>query len=679
MVFAPHSMAQEKAQEPEQYVKVRLLSERSAVGPGQDIWIGIEQSIHPGWHTYWRNPGDSGSAPRVDWTLPDDWKISDIHWPAPEKIPYDPLLNYGYSGNVILLQKLTTPPIMKGGPVTLTADFEVLVCKEICIPEFGTYTLTLNDPENMNENNEAYLASAREKLPVPSTVSAVFSERDGTLEVRLSEWPEDIAAETLELFPLEWGLIENTAPLQTRMDNGALILSQDRADRPLNDIKQTDFVITGKGADGNRHAYQITASAEGTPAPGTESSPLPALLGALFFALLGGMILNLMPCVFPVLSLKALSLSKNANKKDQTPARRSGLAYTAGVVLSFLAIAGILIALKAAGAQIGWGFQLQNPVVVSLLAYLLFIIGLNLSGLFEISGHFGNVGNKLTQGTDITASFFSGVLATIVATPCTAPFMAAALGYALTQPAYISLLIFAVLGLGLALPYLALSYTPSLGKMLPKPGKWMETFRQLLAFPMFASAAWLVWVVSQQTGSMGMLGVLMGLVLIAFAFWLIQHQPKDSNRKILVLVLAALTFLTAFALLPKDTVAVKQQHEISFGEPFSHAALNEYLQGDDPVFVEMTAAWCITCKANHKIAIDIPQTRQIFAEKNVKYLVGDWTNQDPNITEYLNTFDRNGVPLYVYYGPRDDVTKKRPQPNVLPQLLTPGIVKDRIK
>lgn len=679
--------------EPERYVKIRLLPERGHIGPGEEMWVAVEQSIYPGWHTYWKNPGDSGAAPTVQWNLPEGFEIGPVQYPVPEKIPYGPLVNYGYSDNVILLQKLKAPENIPEGPLTLSADVEVLVCKEICIPERGYYGMILNGPRDAWEDNSAYLARAVEKLPRETGWRAEYAQRGGEfiLKVTLPEKDRpEIDAADLSFFPADWGIIENAAPQKIDLRKNNIIVRQKRGERALDAIDELNGVLVlDKDA---QKAVKLSAvpglagafaeTLENLPAalkgPDVEKGTA-TLAVALVFALIGGIILNLMPCVFPVLSIKALSLIKLSEKHPER-ARLNGLAYTAGVVLSFLAVAGILIAFKAAGSQIGWGFQLQNPAIVGGLAYLLFIIGLNLAGFFEISGHFGNLGNKLAGGEGLLSAFFTGILATIVATPCTAPFMAAALGFALIQPAYVALLIFGVLGFGLALPYLVLSFIPALRTRLPKPGHWMVTFRQFLAFPMFASSAWLIWVLSQQAGPVGVLGALMGLVLIAFGLWLLRL----SGGKLWLILLAALSFLLALGTLPAQTVSAVPvtagaEKPAEFGRAFTPDKLEELLQnGTRPVFVEMTAAWCITCKLNHAAALNIKSTKALFDKNDIAYLVGDWTNQDETITQYLNSFGRNGVPLYVYYGPRDEETGKRPDPVVLPQILTPGTVKNAL-
>ncbi len=678
-VLSP-ALAQES--KPDQYVKIRLLPERNVVRGGDDIMIGIEQSIYPGWHTYWINPGDSGAAPRIEWALPDGSSIGDIHWPAPDKIPYGPLMNFGYSDNVILLQKLSLPKDIPVGPITLTARVEILVCKDICIPEFGEYELVLNDPLAPKEDNNAYLMAAQRKLPVPVPWNAAYDVQGENVVLKLETGSaailENIEPGSFDFFPVEWGLISNPGKMKMEIRGGDLILTQLKGERSLNELNSVPSVLAFTNSAGERQAVSFIA-AHGDIARVKTASAASGLVKALLLALLGGLILNLMPCVFPVLSIKALSLAKAA-EKEAAHVRLSGLSYTAGVVLSFVAIAAGLIALKSAGAGIGWGFQLQDPLVVALLAYLLFIIGLNLTGVFEISGHFGTLGDRLTQGTGLTSAFFTGVLATLVATPCTAPFMAAAVGYALIQPAFVALSIFAALGLGLALPYLILSFVPALQRVLPKPGAWMETFRQFLAFPMFASSVWLVWVLSQQTDAMGLLHILIGLVMLAFGFWLLNHSPGKITARSIVQILAALAFLSAAALLPfgdkKNEPA--RVESLSFGEEYSPARLANLLLSDEPVFVEMTAAWCITCKVNHAVAINTQEIKSLFAKKNIRYLVGDWTNYDESITDYLNSYGRSGVPIYVYYGPRDIVTGERPEAKLLPQILTPGIVAEAV-
>lgn len=690
VLAAMPAYAENPAEEP--HVKIRLLPERSEIKPGETITIGIKQTIDPHWHTYWLNPGDSGVAPEITWTLPENFAAGEIEWPTPHKIPFGPLTNYGYEDHAVLLQSLTIPAHLPEGALTLKAEITVLVCKDICIPETSTHTLTFNDSTNVD--NSALITEARAKLPRTTDWPATYTEEKGDLIVTINSTNsgelQDIQADTPALIPYEWGLVDNTAATSAKAESNHMALRQKRGDRALGEISSIRTLLTYTDKNGQYQGVTLIASpaaaaatvtAPPNPAPVTKSI---SMLTALFFALVGGLILNLMPCVFPVLSLKAISLSKMSDK-EQTHAAASGLAYTAGIILTFALIAGILMALKSAGAQIGWGFQLQSPVVVYALALLLFVIGLNLSGVFLLQGGFTNAGQKLTQQSGLRGAFFTGVLATLVATPCTAPFMGAAMGYALTQSAVAGMTIFIALGLGLALPYLLLTLVPPLRKMLPRPGHWMQTFKEFLAFPMYASAAWLVWVFAQQTGSMAILAALFGMVAVAFTLWAWPRRPQQKTARAVTTLLILLTlaggltigFDEAFKPAAKTDTAVMASD--GFWEHFSQSRLDELLQGNDPIFVDMTAAWCITCKMNERIALNIPETRALFTAQNIKALQGDWTNQNPEITKFLESHGRKGVPLYVFYGPRDPAAGTRPAPEILPQILTPAIVADAVQ
>lgn len=675
----------------EKYVSIRAIADQVNVQGGETITIGLEKTIVPGWHTYWLNPGDSGAPATIEWDVlgdaPEDFIFSsEFEWPVPSKIPYGPLMNYGYEGQIVLLQDLNLPETLPEGPITLNGRVDILVCEEICIPESHDVSLTLN-PEADNVDDSALIDQARKTLPQERGWKAEFGEEQSNLV--LSVTPDDISlferADTVELFFEDWGLVSYPAPESVSIEGEKLVIRQLRGERDLSEIPMTRAVLKVSNADGplddSVQGYRISAG----PAPIQNGSAAPlsssedgssntGLAKAILFALIGGLILNLMPCVFPVLSMKALSLV-HMKDKDAGKARLYGLSYTGGILVSFLGIAGSLILLKSFGAEIGWGFQLQNPVVIGLLAYLLFVIGLNLSGLFEITGSFTNFGSKLTQKNDATGSFFTGVLATLVATPCTAPFMAVALGFALTQPAFISLIVFAALGLGLALPYLILCFVPAAREVLPKPGPWMEKFKEFLAFPMFISAAWLVWIFSQQAGTTPAFYLLLGMIGLAFAFWSLKASKDTKIMRHICVFLSLVLVLIAGAILFSPTASDMEMKEAGV---YSKTYLEEILTGDNPVFVNMTAAWCITCKVNERIALSIDSTKQIFSEQNVVYLKGDWTNQDPEITKYLDSFGRSGVPLYVYYGPRDKETGQRPEPVVLPQILTSGIVKNAI-
>lgn len=668
------------------HVKVRIIPERTMVKSGETIQIALEQTIDPHWHTYWANPGDSGVAPEIEWTLPAGFTTGEISFPTPRKIPFGPLTNYGYEDKVTLLQPLTVPANLPEGPLTLKAEVTILVCSDICIPETSEHTLILND--SSAADNTTLIAKARTYMPKSVPWSATYREKDGDLIIELGMMKDpfsfSIEKRTPAVLPYEWGLVDNVADAQTVQAEPKLRLIQKRGSRDLGEVENIRTLLAYTDDQGIYQGVEITAVPDKNAAVNSAdvqtAAPQTTLLAALVFALLGGMILNLMPCVFPVLSLKAISLSRMSDK-EQSHAAASGFAYTAGVVISFALIAATLMALKSAGAEIGWGFQLQNPVVVYALAMLLFIIGLSLSGVFSLQGSFTNMGQKLTQQNGLTGAFFTGVLATLVATPCTAPFMGAAMGYALTQPAALGMSVFIALGLGLALPYLLLTLVPPLRKCLPRPGAWMDTFKQLLAFPMYASAAWLVWVFAQQTGSMAVLAALMGLVAVAFTLWAWGHRPtgKISRLIVSILILLILTggLILGFAEAMKPAAKTTEAAD-GIWQNFSTATMETLLQGDDPIFVDMTADWCITCKVNERVALNIPETLTLFMEKNVRAVKGDWTKQNPEITKFLESHGRKGVPLYVFYGSRNPATGERPAPKILPQLLTPSIVANAI-
>jgi len=688
------------------FVRYALVPEKTTIAPGEEILIGIAHTIAPHWHVYWLNPGDSGLPVRTKWALPEGFVIEDLKWPIPDKIYEGELANYGYYGQITLLQTLRAPQTLPAGVVELPVKITVLVCKDICIPESAELTLRLNDSQAPAQDNSALIKAAQAKLPTKISGDFSFSRADTknekrfalTLALKNPTVLNNLEAESVEFYPEEWGVLDYPAKPSVQIKNGTLTLTHKTlADRDWADLESVKGVLVYTDASGTKQGYALEAKKiagplttaktslppDATPAPA--SMPEKASTGlflAIILAVLGGLILNLMPCVFPVLSMKALSLVKMSEKHPEV-ARQHGLAYTAGVILSFLVVGISLLVLKEAGSAIGWGFQLQSPVVVGLLAYLLFAIGLNLMGFFEFGNGLGNIGNRLTQKNNTSGSFFTGVLATIVATPCTAPFMGAALGFALVQPALVAITIFIALGFGLALPYLLLSFVPPLRGVFPKPGPWMDSFKQLLSFPMFASAIWLVWVISQQSGPEGVLVTLLGMLSFALAVWLSHRSIKSAvaswilRLSIALLILIPVTSLAYMKTKAEDVACLVKTYD--FGEHFTPAKLAHELEGNKPVFVEMTAAWCITCKANHASSIGIPSTRTLFDLHNVTYLIGDWTNYNEEITTYLEKHGRNGVPLYVFYGAKNPATGKRPAPKVLPQVLTPTIVQNAIE
>lgn len=704
------------------HVQVKLIAERSPIQANDTIWIGVQETIADGWHTYWRNPGDSGTTPRIKWHLPKGFEMSDVNWPAPQKIRTGPLTNYGYEGKITLLQSLTVPPALPEGPIKITADIELLVCKNICVPEFGCYSLTLNNDNAFDHAAEIDKASQALPFNMPLEKES-FSEQTKAngnyfvLHVRFesAQFLKFVdQSKPIAFIPQDWGILNNSAAPDVNVTDDAITITQLRGDRPLTALNHVKGVITYYDLTGQYSAIEINAEKEGmsaaqiaankahksgvsatikAEATANQKAPLQntantTFLSALFFAFLGGLILNLMPCVFPILSMKAISLC-NLHGKELRMARKHGIFYTFGVIASFAAIAAALITLQKGGAEIGWGFQLQNPSVVLFLSWLLFLIGLNLSGYFNLRVLMSDGGNRANEHS-VSGSFFTGILATLVATPCTAPFMGAALGYALLQPPAVSMSIFLALGFGLAFPYLLLSFFPALRAFLPKPGAWMETFKEFLAFPMFASAIWLVWVYSGQDGSLGLIKALGGMVLMVMGLWAVRKTQKDpTNLSALkgiifnLIAFAALVgtlfiFITDMKARQINARAAHLLENTVEEEPYSAALFEEIMKGDQPLFVNMTADWCITCKVNEHVGLSAPATKLLFKDLKLRYLKGDWTNQNSEITKYLAKYGRNGVPLYVYYGAPDKNTGQRPAPIVLPQILTPSIIRDAI-
>ena len=680
------------------FVEARLLAEFNAITPGEVLPIALHQKISDGWHIYWKNPGDSGEPTSMIWDLPKGFSSGEILWPAPHQIPLGPLVNFGYEGEVTLLTSILVPEVLQGDKVTLTTHANWLACKDICVPESVDLSLTLPVSTAGTSSIQAapdLFATARSKLPIPTNWQGLIEEQDQILRLTFHPDPEEKSilarATKITFFPEEWGIVQNAAPQQVSLAEDKLVLSLQRDTRSLSALSTLQGVITVENKEDKSSpflSYKVELPIALPQQTSTEENKetLGISFGrALFFALLGGLILNLMPCVFPILSMKALSLIRMSAKERKHAVLHAGF-YTAGIMTCFAGIAAVLIALQTAGEKIGWGFQLQSPIVVLLLAYLLFLMGLNLSGFFEFKGHFlSNLGYKLTEKHGYAGTFFTGMLATVVATPCTAPFMGAAMGFALTQPEPIALAVFMALGFGLALPYILLCILPPLRRILPSPGAWMETFRQFLSFPLYASVAWLVWVYNQQTpGSYGVLLAQGGLILIALSIWIGHQIPHKKIWRPLVKGLAILFFLLALFIAamsssvmpPQANLEDLSQEHAGNHVPFTTSALEEALAGNNPIFINMTAAWCLTCKVNERVALATDSTQTLLKDHHITYLLGDWTNRNPEITDFLERYGRNGVPLYVYYGPRELSSNKRPDPVVLPQLLTPGLVAD---
>lgn len=650
-------MAQAAPIMPGRNTSLELIANKDAAVPGETVMLAIRIRIADKWHIYWENPGDSGDALRLKWdALPEGFKLGDLQWPVPKRLPYGPLINYGYEKEALIFSTLSVPKGATAGEVTLKAKAEILVCEEICIPEFQDISLTLPVADSAKPANAFLFERGAKHLIYGTDVPSRYYEENGNLVLLLAEnyTLDDIEA----VFPAEWGVIENAAEQKIEDTKQGTKITVQRGTRAINDaaLDRMTFVLRDVNGDGLAVFADRISAADAAQMTASHAGWITAVL----LAVLGGLILNLMPCVFPILSLKALSLVK-LSQAERTHAKGSALAYTAGILLCFVGLAAVLLALRGAGESIGWGFQLQSPELVTVLAWLMALVGFNLLGFFEVN-NFVRWGDKLAHAHGLLGSFFTGVLAAVVATPCTAPFMATALGVALVQPWYIAILIFAALGFGLALPFLLISFVPALARALPKPGLWMERFRQFLAFPMFAASLWLIWVAVAQTGHDSLVYILGGVILIAFMVWLVKLKGVAAK---ITLALSGALLCALLVLLP-----AKEADAIHTYEAFSQQKLDEAIDEGRPVFVNMTAKWCVTCLLNEKVAIAVPATQAVFKDRNVLYLKGDWTDRDEAITNYLAKYGRSGVPLYVLY--------KDGKETVLPQLLTPSIVAESL-
>jgi thiol:disulfide interchange protein len=654
------------------HVEAELVAESTSWLAGAPNRVALRLEPEPGWHTYWRNPGDSGLPTTLSWTLPQGWSAGEIEWPFPSTHRLGDLVNYGYDAQVLHLVTLAVPAGIEG-EFTVKALAKWLVCSDICIPGQAELALTLPVAEVATADPiwSPRFADAAARLPAPEPLAGTFEIADG--EVRLQVDAVELAgAGKVEFYAYANDLVNHGAPQRRALAGTVARVAQARSAYFKQAPATVEGVLVVHGTD--RHAYAVTATpgavatvaepaATPAAAPSGDAHAPPDLWLTLGFALLGGLILNLMPCVFPVLAIKAVSVLES-RRGDAAAERRHALAYTAGVVLSCVAVAAAILLLRAGGQQLGWGFQLQAPAFVGVLAYVMLALGLSLSGLVQFGTRLMGVGQQLAEQGGYGGSFFTGVLAVIVASPCTAPFMGTALGFALTQPVPVAVLVFATLGLGLALPFLLLGFFPALGAWLPKPGRWMETFKQLMAFPLYLTAVWLLWVLGRQAGTDAVALVLCGLVLLAFALWL--WSEPGAARGALALVAA----LGAFALLAHPAIAVRAARAEAApvtGEAWSAARVAELRAQGRIVFVNFTADWCITCKVNEKVVFASAEVRRVLAERNVAWLTADWTTPDPAISAELARHGRSGVPLYLLYGPQ-------PEPEILPQVLTPDIV-----
>ena len=687
--------------------QVGLVAEVTSLAPGTTVDVALYLNPDPGWHIYWINPGDAGKTPKIVWELPEGFEVGEFQFPAPHFVPFQALMSYGYDGATFFIAQLTVPESFEE-EVTLAGNADWLACDDqICVPERAEIELTI--PRGDGSEYSVWrtdFATTRAQHPIKVDWNASFITSDDKVVVDV-ELPEGLPPlSNVWLFPGVKNLIDHAAA-QTISLNENRIRFETVAGFKSDDYEEFMAVLTTGPDAEHMEAFELVAKransldaasfsqssavnpgdsfpavsgqSGGPPPPsggdssgggptGT-SSGFVEFLKNLGFAFLGGLILNVMPCVLPILSLKALTVAELSGR-DANAARFAGLSYFAGVLVCFAVLAIILLVLRAGGNLAGWAFHLQDPTIIMLLALLVTAVGLNFSGLFEIRGSFANLGGltqRLTSGGG--SEFFTGLLAVIIASPCTVPFMGVALGYALVQPVYVALSVFAGLAVGFALPYLLVTMFPPMRALLPKPGAWMETMRRILAFPMYATAVWLIWVLGRQTGVNEVAVVLLLVLLLAFVLWCWSQATQSGKVRWRVVSATGALALVALIVWPESEPSANDEVD------WSVAAVEQYHSQEKAVFAYFTADWCVSCKWNERVALKSDTVQEYFSENDIQVLVGDWTSQGPEIANELQKHGRAGVPLYLYYKPNGNIDK----PVILPAALTPGIVIDYIE
>lgn len=651
-----------------QHLTVELVSLAPAVAPGGAETVGLVITLEEHWHVYWVNAGDSGEPPHVKWTLPKGATMGPMQFPVPTRLPLGPLMDFGYEDTVSFPFELSVAANTKPGPMHLDAHVNWLVCREVCIPGKAHLGLTLAVTAGAKPGLQVgALGQALKNLPKPLPANMLFTALGGKNEFVLT-LKTGAAEEDAEFYPIDPDLIVNAADevLETQPDGIRIRL------RRSPDLTKLPETIHGVVRLSETEIYEVTApvvagevaAPAGTAAQGAPASGITAW-SAIGLALLGGIILNLMPCVFPVLFLKGLALVQSSGE-ERKHLRTHGLVYTLGILVSFWAIVGVLLVLRAGGSQAGWGFQLQSPIFIAVLASFLFFFAMSLAGQFDLGLSLTSAGGSLAKKEGMAGSFFTGVLATIVATPCTAPLMGAAIGFALAQPPVITFAVFTSLGLGLALPYLLLTLQPAWTRLLPRPGAWMEVLKQVTAVPLFATVVWLVWVYGRLFSSPADAGqgpdhiarLLFGFIVLAVAGWTLNKWPARWGSG-----LAATALCVAALAIP----LAQSKAEVQTFQPYSQSSLDAARAAGHPVFIDFTAAWCLSCQVNERVVLKSDDVKAQFAAKKFVLLKADWTQYDPEITKQLAAIHRSGVPTYVIYPVSG-------QADVLPELLTKPIV-----
>jgi thiol:disulfide interchange protein/DsbC/DsbD-like thiol-disulfide interchange protein len=691
------------------HVSVTLVADQTSLAPGSTFTLGVLFKPEPGWHIYWKNPGDSGLPPRFRWKAPGGITIDNPLWPYPDRIPTGPLVNYGYSSSEILLPFQST--IDSGTTekkVAIKLVTEWLVCKEECLPGKAELSITLpvsTTPSAPSEEAPLFEKTYRLIPPRLDNVSLAIEEQEDHVVLAIIPLEGRFLPSSASFFPDDPKIITNAGPHSSTKEGDVLTITLKRdknRKEPINRLRGVLVSEQGWSSDGNPLAVHVDTSPEAieiaTPSQSTlplASLPIPTsasvpFVTAIIFALLGGFILNLMPCVFPVLSIKILSLIEQS-KHDATKVKLHGIIFSLGVVASFWILAAIMLVVRAGGEQLGWGFQLQSPTFVAVMILLFFTLGLLFLSEISLGQRVQSAAGSIRTSASYLGSFFNGVLATAVATPCTAPFMSTSLAATLTLPVTQSLLVFTALGIGMSLPYLVLALRPSLVQSLPRPGAWMDTFKQLMAFPLFATSIWLLRVFGRQMGvSIQSIGpvtdLLWGVLLVAFALWLFSRSTHAARALIrtflnvvaaIVLCSGTLLALHSASTQPAQSSSSNEPYIDSFGlawTPYSEAKLTELTSQGKNIYIDFTAEWCITCQANKLVVFSSQEVLDALKRKDVVLVRGDWTSHDPTITAALARYGRNGVPLNVLI-PKGDNSKAQLMPNI----LTPGVVLDVLK
>ena len=687
------------------HLHVQLVVPSSTLSHGQSAKAGLYFKLEPGWHVYWKNAGDSGEPPHIKWTLPSGITAGPLQFPAPQRLPLGPLMDFGYENEVLFPFELKIAASAASGPANLHAKVDWLVCREVCIPGKAelevvrpvTETATKSAATGPDATLYARLANHLPQ-PQPASFKAGFQPTATGFRLTVETGKRETQA---TFFPADQDVLSNPAPqavtstpkgftLDLKKDpnatanptqlRGLIELSNGRAFEII--APAGTPVVAPPGLAANASPVAATSpvaslsASSGVAQSGPIASQAPAksLVQVVGLAFLGGLILNLMPCVFPVLFIKGLALVQSGNE-ERHKMRAHGMVYTAGILVSFWVLVAVLLSLRTAGAHLGWGFQFQSPVFLALMAGLLFFLGLSLAGQFEIGLTLTSAGGSLAAKQGYSGSFFTGVLAVIVATPCTAPFMGVAIGYALAQPAAVTFAVFTALALGLAAPYAALTLQPAWTRILPKPGAWMEVLRQAISVPIFATVIWLAWVLANAYGAAVLATLLAGFLLLAIAGWFLGRWParawSTSIAALLILAVVALCVLApkslAVSASPTGQAASQGQWQ-----PWYAEAVPRYQSQGRPVFVDFTASWCLSCQVNERVVLTQPVVRKAFADANVVLLRADWTQHDESIAQTLASLGRSGVPAYALYTPGQT------QPQLLPEVLTQGIVIDAL-